>query len=299
MKRHLKISAVVIVAVAVVIGALSLIWQFGFVLPRVERFPDPVAIAKANGPASTDYHYAVAVDLVGALPDVEFSTPKLAEAAQQLAGRADARPDPRTPHPLARLVTLGSSSNYRDARRAIHLPAPASVTYRIHVPTGGALRADVGLLPGATGPVRFVCRVNGNEAASLTVNPLPPFPYDESGWFYENVYRRWNIALEPRDERWLPFEADLSAWRDTDVVLELSAESDQPAQAFLGAPAVLERRSGPAHPVIVYIADGCNTRYLGAYGNGAGITPNIDAFAARGQPSKPSSRPPTGRGRGS
>jgi len=283
MRRAVK-WALPVVAVALAVGLAYFAWQRLFVFPRVERFPEPVATATRNGPAPTDHHFEVAVDLIDALGEADFQTPGLARAAEKLEGRMDARLDNRARHVLARMVTLGSTSNVLQSRRSIHLPTPGAVIFRFTVPAGARLEGHVGLLKDQKAPATFTAHIDGEEIYRLRESPMPLFRYNEKGKFYKSFYRYWNVELSDRKSRWVPFRIDLSAYQGREVLLRLAtqSESGRTIQAFWGAPAILSRQSGPPGPVILYIADAANTLHFGAYGSTDGLTPHFDSLAAQG-----------------
>ncbi len=280
----LKIVAALLL-VGVLGGALGLGWWWFFMLPRVERYPDYVRQAARHGAAPVDHHYEVALDLVDALPQAQFSTPQLTAAVRELADRLDARLDRRANHVLARLATLGDPAYLMYARRAIHLPTPGVVTYRFTVPAGARLEGEIGMLEGQSAPIDFRIDVNGAPVWSETETSLRPFFWNQKHVFYVNFYQwlRANV-IEERKSRWVPFRVDLSPYAGQEIALTFRTVSSaaQPGQAFIGAPVVLARRDGPPRLFVLYINDGCNIDHLGAYGAPDGLTPTIDAFARQG-----------------
>ncbi len=284
MKRLLKLAIALVVA-ALVCGAVSLAWWWFYMLPRVERYPDFAALAGSLGPAPADHHYEVAVDLIDALPQAAFETPHLAAAAGELSNRLDARLDLRAHHVLARLVTLGSSAYLMYERRAIHLPTPGAVRYRVTMPAGARLSGEIGVLDRQNEPVEFSILVDGEEVLRRTERSLPPFRWNEKHIFYVNFYQWWRAnRIDERKSRWVAFRVDLSRFANREVTLEFRTRSKSGAamQAFIASPLVLGRKDGPPRPFIVYVNDGCNIPHLGAYGSTDGLTPHVDAFAKQG-----------------
>ncbi len=280
-KRHLKIAAAALSILLLIALGLHTYWDMRYVQPRVERWPDPVPLALQNGLAPQDFHYEVAYDLIDMLDESAFDTPLIDEAIEALPKNLDARPNNRRPHLLSRLTTLGSSSNFRRSMRSLHMPPPGSATYKITVPADAVLRGAYGLMPKQSAPVSFSVMIDGEKVFSKTEKPLPNFPYDESGWYYKEIYRYLHIELIDREARWVPFEIDLASWAggEVEIKLETLTEGGDIVQAFWGTPQILVKKPGPARAVVIYLMDAFTARHMGAYGSTDNLTPALDAYA--------------------
>jgi arylsulfatase A-like enzyme len=170
-----------------------------------------------------------------------------------------------------------AAANYGIAggrRAVISATAPARVRWKLVPPAGCALRFAVGLdtrtgwKQGGDG-MRFSVEVDGE--------------------------RIWSLELDPhhlaRDRGWKPASIDLARWAGREVALELVTEPgatpDFDTGGFAGVAlvqrnAVPRLRAGEKPTIIVALIDTLRADRFGCYGSKAGLTPKLDALAARG-----------------
>jgi len=160
-------------------------------------------------------------------------------------------------------------------RPGVLAPVPGRLTYRVHVPDGGALRLGLGVIPEGrpaheTAGVRFAVRVDGKQLLARLVNPA-----------------------RHRDHRWFDERLDLArfAGGDVDLMLETSAVGTGPPggrPAWSNLALVREGRRerqgpGPDTPnVVLLLVDTLRADRLGCYGASPSPSPTLDRLAAGG-----------------
>jgi choline-sulfatase len=150
-------------------------------------------------------------------------------------------------------------------RKAILLPAPASLTYYVDVPKDAKLNLGLGAGDAAKGG-------NAKPAVSAQIRVTP-----ESG----KARDLWQGALS---STWQEQQLSLSAYAGSVVKLEISASGD--GSAAFSAPTITvpqentAQAKAPAKSVIVLLIDTLRADHLSAYEKRSRVkTPVLDAFA--------------------
>jgi arylsulfatase A-like enzyme len=152
-----------------------------------------------------------------------------------------------------------------EARRGVHLPAPATATWTLRVPAGDAsVRFDARLLRGAL-------RRHASDGATISGSVVTPTGEVALG-------SQTLVPGEKRDVSW-----SLAPWSGQDIQLRLSSAPGPTAVAdhvFLADPMVVTPTPRPRRIVALFL-DTVRRDALGAYGKTAfPATPKLDAWAA-------------------
>jgi len=164
-------------------------------------------------------------------------------------------------------------------RRAIVLPAPARLAWQVELPVGAQLELSAGLQPRA-----IAAGDEGPELEPANGRALARVLVEEEGGESTPI---WEAAFEAGSWSWRDARIDLARWSGEVVRLVLVSEGGADhADAHLllawGEPVVLGEAAGEPPNVLVLLLDTLRADRLGCYGNERGLTPNLDALAARG-----------------
>jgi arylsulfatase A-like enzyme len=163
---------------------------------------------------------------------------------------------------------LGRPQRIQNAVRA-SLPAtpPSRLTFVADVPRGGRLVLAAGI-PG---------RHHGKPAVEFVVNVR------QRGRQRTVLSRLVDPANQTADRRWIPLEADLSAYEGRGVELLLETRgfdrTNEADRAFWGTPAITTEADERAPLVVVYLVDTLRADHLGLYGYGRATSRELERFA--------------------
>lgn len=165
------------------------------------------------------------------------------------------------PQSLSAPVGTGFITRDNTNRHALFGYCPMSLEYKLHVPEGAFFSAGL----------------SGREPANAVTFRVTVHQGDS-----DHVVL--NRTADPRT--WSEIEADLSAFADTDVTVQLAATCDVPGQVALWSnPAILQKRAGvkkmPPN-IVLYVVDALRADHLDIYGYPRKTAPHIAAWAETG-----------------
>jgi len=164
----------------------------------------------------------------------------------------------------------------RGQRMALLAPSGARIGYDVRIPAGGILRVGTALVLDRVAPddvagVRYTVSLDDHVIYTRDEQPRPG----------------------RRHVHWRDEEIDVAPWQGRSVRLTLTTtrlgQGPLPGVPAWSRVQLLQRSERPRQParadapnVILVVVDTLRADHVGAYGGGPDITPNLDAWAARG-----------------
>ncbi len=184
-------------------------------------------------------------------------------AARPSAGKRARRPA-RIRRQFGRDKFMNKTPGVNAMRLSLFAPTPASFTFRVTPPKGGALAFGAGVpINGTRGPVTFLVELaRGKEPAK--------------------VISTFTVKHAQRHQ-WHDRRVDLSAWQGQPIQLTLRTKGPAGAFAFWSNPVIW--KPGAAHPgknVIFILVDTLRADGVRSVTGKHAVTPHMDAFGKQG-----------------